>query len=424
MQHFAPGRRARAARPACARSASRAWLVAVVALALVTAGCTTVLVRSPVPRGDFSDLSRVAPYGISGEVVRFWGDTLSAADVSAILSQNISRIGENRADAIDPDAPLRIDWLVLSGGGPDGAYGAGLLAGWHARGDRPDFKLVTGVSTGAIVALFAFLGPQYDDTLRTLYTAYTTKDLATRTILAGLTGGTALLDTSGYRRLIDSYVDDKMVAELAAKHRNGYTLLIGTTNLDVSRPVIWNIGAIAASGHPAAKQLIRDVVQASSAIPAAFPPVLVPVKVDGRSYDEMHVDGGATQQLMLFSPQIPLRRLDQALGRNLDRTIYIIINNKLRKPYDPVPPRLYSIAATAISSLISGSGSGDIYKIYAIAERDGLELRVTWIPPEFDREAEEMFDPNYMKALYDLGFEAGRGGVRWETSPPDFTSSE
>ncbi|MDH3668856.1 MAG: patatin-like phospholipase family protein [Paracoccaceae bacterium] len=387
---------------------------------MILSGCTTVLARKSVPAEFAGDLQQVAPYGIDRGLVRFWGDDLTTSDVEAVLQDSRERLRVDPAVLPEFQKIDHADWLILSGGGPDGAYGAGLLAGWSERGDRPDFRLVTGVSTGAIVALFAFLGPQYDDTLKTLYTSHTTDDIASRTIFSGLTGGTALLDTRGYRTLIDGYVSDAMVAELADKHRRGYTLLIGTTNLDASRPVIWNISAIAASEHPMAKVLIRDVIQASSAIPVAFPPVLIPAFVGGERYDEMHVDGGATQQLMLFSPKLSLRALDEALGRDINRTVYIVINNKLKKPYNPIRPRISSIAGAAVSSLISGSGTGDIYKVYAIAARDGEDVRINWIPRDFDVESAELFDPVYMTALYELGFAAGRSGIDWRNHPPDF----
>jgi len=402
------------------RCRSVAVLAASMAVAILASGCTTVLTRSAVPADLASDLQAVAPYGIDDRLVRFWGDDLTESDVESILRDSLDRARSREAIAAGIGEFTRADWLILSGGGPDGAYGAGLLAGWSERGDRPDFRLVTGVSTGAIVALFAFLGPEYDSTLKTLYTAYTTDDIARRTFFSGLTRGMALMDTRGYRQLIDGYVTDELVAALAEKHRRGYTLLIGTTNLDASRPVIWNVSSIAASESPMAKVLIRDVIQASSAIPVAFPPVLVPVTVNGKSYDEMHVDGGATQQLMLFSPKLSMRDLDKAVGRDIERSVYIVVNNKLKNPYAPVRPRIASIAGAAVSSLISGSGTGDIYKVYAIATRDGEDVRITWIPPDFDKESEELFDPVYMTALYDLGYKAGLDGVNWSSHPPDF----
>jgi predicted acylesterase/phospholipase RssA len=387
-------------------------------LAVALSACTTVLTRSPVPEAD---LEKAAPYGIRSGLIRTWGDSIGKETAEALVEQRVAFLRKARAAEIAAKRAIQQNGLALSGGGPDGAFGAGLLNGWTARGDRPEFQAVTGISTGAIIALFAFLGPDYDDELKEIYTTYTTDQLLSPAFFAALTGGTALADTSGYRRLIERYVDDDVVRKLREEHRKGRVLLIGTTNLDANRPVVWNIGEIAASGHPEARRLIHDVIQASSAIPAAFPPVLVPVETaDGRRHDEMHVDGGATQQVMLFSPEVPMRKFDQALGAKFDRTVYIVVNNKLDKSYDPVRPRVLSIAGAAVSSLIGGSGTGDVYKLYAIAQRDGIAFNVVWIPREFSIQPSEPFDPVYMKALFDVGYEYGLAGGRFVPRPPDF----
>lgn len=384
---------------------------------IVLAGCTTVLVRSPVPEAS---LDEARPYGMKQSVLRMWGDSPARATVEAVVEERADVFQQIIRRQIAAGKPPEFVSLALSGGGSDGAFGAGLLGGWTRRGDRPEFHLVTGISTGAIIAVFAFLGSEYDDDLRQVYTTYTTSDLFTRTIFAALTGGSAVLDASGYRSLLEYYIDDAVVAQLAEAYHDGRMLLIGTTNIDASRPVIWNIGAIAASGAPNSKKLIHDVIQASSAIPAAFPPVLIPVEANGRKYDEMHVDGGATQQVMLYSPGIPTRWIDEAIGTRVQRKAYVIINNKLDKAYDPVQPRLVAIARQALDSLISGSGSGDIYRIYALAQRDKIELNVMSIPRTFDREPDELFDPAYMRALYELGYEMGYKGEGWQAYPPDF----
>jgi len=393
---------------------------AFLSLALTVGACTTVITRNPIP-GD--EIESAAPYGIrSGNlVIREWGDQISAEGKDAFLAQRVEFWRDYKAKHIGSNAPIEQTALALSGGGPDGAFGAGLLNGWTARGDRPDFNVVTGISTGAIIAIFAYLGPDYDDKLTEIYTTYSTDQLLQRTIFAALTGGTAITDTRGYRRLIERYIDDEVVEKLAAKSRSGHTLLIGTTNLDASRPVIWNISAIAASGDPNARTLIQDIVQASSAIPAVFPPVLIPVETrDGRRYDEMHVDGGATQQVMLFTPSFPMLALDEALGIRFDRKVYVVMNNKIDKPYSPVAPRLVAIAGQAASSLLVGSGTGDIYRIFAVAQRDKMDLNIQSIPPDFKMEPTEAFDPVYMKALYKLGYERGLAGDQWLPHPPDF----
>ncbi len=388
------------------------------AAVLSLAACTTVLTRNPVPE---EKIATAAPYGIDGVFIRAWGDTISEEGIDQVLASRAERLRKIYAEELAAGGPIVETSLALSGGGPDGAFGAGILNAWTERGDRPEFTIVTGISTGAIVALFAFLGPDYDAALKEVYTTYDTDDFLIPTLFSALTGGSAASDTRRYRRLIESYVNDDLVARLGEEFRRGRVLLIGTTNLDAARPVIWNVAAIAASGHPEAKTLIQDIIQASSAVPAAFPPVLIPVETeDGKRHDEMHVDGGATQQVMLFSPQFPIRRIDEELGVHFDRTLYVIMNNKLKRGYDPVRPRIVSIAGRAVSTLIGGSGTGDIYKIYAIAERDGIQLEVVSIPADFDLEPQELFDPTYMQSLYDLGYEMGLAGDFWHPRPPDF----
>ncbi|MEO0823878.1 MAG: patatin-like phospholipase family protein [Pseudomonadota bacterium] len=387
---------------------------------LLIAGCGTTVERTPAP---FDQIETVAPYGLrlADDEVRFWGDRVSREDIELIIAQTVQDYAQLLGDRQAGDAPLTETALALSGGGPDGAFGAGLLKGLAERGERPDYTVVTGVSTGAIIALFAFLGPEYDGMLEEIYTSYSTDDLVEDTIFSGLTGGPALSDVSGYRALIERYIDDMVVAAIADRYRSGKTLLIGSTNLDAVRPVIWNVGAIAASGHPDARRLIHDIVQASSAIPGAFPPVLIPVETeDGRRFDEMHVDGGATQQVLLFSPSFSIQAVDERSGLDIERTVYVVLNNKIQKSYSPVDADLFSIAGTAVSSLLVGSGSGDVYRFFAIAQRDGIDLQITSIPQDFDSEPEEPFDPTYMRALYDLGYETGRKGVDWSAYPPDF----
>jgi predicted acylesterase/phospholipase RssA len=389
-------------------------------LMLTVAGCGGIT-RTPSPTDQVMTLS---PYGIDiggGRVMREWGDDLSIGDMGELIKAYAARWKAANPDKVAAGKPVRETILALSGGGPDGAFSAGLLKGWTASGERPQFNVVTGISTGAIVAVFAFLGPDYDATLEEIYTTYRTEQLVNPRILAGLFGGVALTDTAGYRALIEKYVDDDLVAKLAEASADGRSLLIGTTNLDAVRPVVWNVSTIAASGHPKAKTLIQDVIEASSAIPGAFPPVIIPVEAaDGTVYDEMHVDGGATQQVMFFSPEFSIKEADEAIGLPFDRSIYVVVNNALRKQYRPVRPRLLSIVGRSASSLISGSGTGDTYKIFAIAQRDGIDFNLLCVPSDFLDEPEEPFDPAYMRTLYDIGYQYGLAGDKWRSYPPDY----
>jgi predicted acylesterase/phospholipase RssA len=391
----------------------------IVALTLALGACTGVsIVRSPVAEVE---IDTAAPMGVQAPFLRFWGDDLDRETGEAILAAWSQHIAEGHAEDIAQGRPVTSDILAVSGGGPDGAFAAGLMQGWTARGDRPTFDMVTGISTGAIVALFAFLGPDYDPVLREIYTTHKTDDLLVPALFHAIMGGLSLADTAGYDALIEQYLTDAVVARLGEEYGKGRSLLIGTTNLDAARPVVWNIGAIAASGHPRARRLIGEVIRASSAIPGVFPPVIIPViTADGLSRDEMHVDGAVTQRVMFFNPMFPLRRIDETLGLPVERTLHVIVNNQLRIPYKPVKTSLLDIAQASASGLLRGAGGGDIYKILATSQRDGVTLRVVSIPVDFEDEAQEAFDPVYMGKLFDLGHAFGLGGDHWIPHPPDY----
>jgi predicted acylesterase/phospholipase RssA len=387
------------------------------AIGLALGGCGAVVTRAAAP----ADLTEAAlPLGLPG--LRNWGDIADPAELDAIMQRQApllrARFGADLAAGRTP----RLHYLALSGGGPDGAFGAGVLKAWSGSGSRPEFAAVSGVSTGAIIAPFAFLGSDYDPVLEDIYTTLSTDQVMRRTIISGILEGVALTDTTGLANKIAQYVTPDFLARVAAAYADGRNLFIGTTNLDHGRPVIWNMGAIAASGHPGALQLFRDVIRASAAIPIAFPPMFIPVQTaDGRVFDEMHVDGGASSQVMLISPQVPIAALTrQALGRNLDRVLWVIMNNRVLAEHAPVRPRIQAIGGAAVSSLIRGSGVGDIYKLYLIAQRDEIGFRATWIPPRTPCVSNEAFDPVYMRCLFDFAGAEFRRGELWSTLPPYF----
>jgi predicted acylesterase/phospholipase RssA len=309
-------------------------------------------------------------------------------------------------------------YLALSGGGADGAYGAGILVGWTAAGTRPEFTIVTGTSTGALIAPFAFLGPRYDPVLRKLYTELSTADLVERRSLFDIVRNESATSSAPLRRLLEQYIDDAFVAELAEQHRRGRSLLIGTTNLDACRSVIWDIGAIASSGHPRALELIRSIMLASAAIPAAFPPVLIDVEADGQRCQEMHDDGGAMPQVFLYPPSV---RLAEQVQRA--RRLYIIRNARLDPEWADVQRRTLPIAGRAIASLIATQGIGDLYRLYLQAQRDGLDYNLAFIPPTFRAVPKEVFDRDYMNQLYEVGYDLARHGYPWQKTPPGWNAT-
>jgi hypothetical protein len=317
---------------------------------------------------------------------------------------------------LGPDAAMpRSNLLAVSGGGEDGAFGAGLLCGWSTTGARPTFNLVTGVSTGALTAPFAFLGPAYDVALREVYTDVTLADIAeSRGLLRGMLND-ALADTAPLLRTIGRHLDQAMLQALAVAYGEGRLLLVGTTNLDVQKPVVWNIGAIAASGHADGLELIRRILLASAAIPGAFPPVMIDVTVDGERRQEMHVDGGAFAQAFLY-PQA-VGQLRQARRRRGERVrpvdAYVIRNARLDPDWSSVDRRALGIAGRAISTMIFTSGFNDVVRMYNQTRADGVGFNLAFIGPEFTQQLREPFDQAYMRALFEYGFQRGAQGGGW-----------
>ena len=310
------------------------------------------------------------------------------------------------------------NFLALSGGGDDGAFGAGLLCGWAQSGQRPEFKLVTGISTGALLAPFAFLGSEYDNSLRAVYTKTTPKEIMeSRGVLAALFDD-ALADNAPLGRLVEKYVTADMLKQIATEYEKGRLLLMATTNLDARQAVIWNMTKIAASGHPKALELFHKIMLASAAIPGAFPPVMIDVEAAGNHYQEMHVDGGALSQVFVYPPSFQLADIAKQNGIVRERRLFIIRNARLDTDSVEVERQTLSIAGRAISALIQAQGIGDLYKIYALTQRDGVDYNLAYIPKSFNAPHKEDFDSAYMQALFQTGYNLALNGYQWEKIPP------
>ncbi|MFZ1641407.1 MAG: patatin-like phospholipase family protein [Candidatus Contendobacter sp.] len=313
-------------------------------------------------------------------------------------------------------------FLAISGGGDNGAFGAGLLNGWTAAGTRPTFKLVTGVSTGALTAPFAFAGPAYDATLREVYTTISAKDiLESRSLLAALTSD-AMADNHPLWKLIAKYVDQALLDTIATEYAKGRLLLVGTTDLDARRGIIWNLTKIAASRDPRALELFRTLMVASAAIPGAFPPTMIDVEVSGQPYQEMHVDGGATAQVFVYPPSLDIKAMERKTGNQRERRVYVIRNSRLDPEWAQVERSTMTIAGRAISSLIHTQGIGDLYRIYLTTQRDGVDFNLAYIPDSFNAPHKEDFDTEFMRKLFAVGYDMAAKGYPWQKTPPGFAS--
>jgi hypothetical protein len=380
---------------------------------LVLASCAAQTARQAVP----SQL--VAEAAIPGLAhARFWGDEVPA-NVLAFAQAHMPNAKVMASKLSGARGRPLVEYLAISGGAGDGAFAAGLLAGWSRKGDRPQFEVVTGVSAGALTAPFAYLGPEYDGRLQQIWTKYETDDLATPQVLAGLFGADAFADSSGLADLIAKYVDRKLLDRIAEEYHKGRVLLVGTTNLDAQRPVIWNMGEIASNQHPYALELFRQVILASASVPGAFPPVHIKVRAGDRVLEEMHVDGGPTRQVFVAPAQLSLKTFDRLYPRPPLRRIYIVKNGKLTPEYEAVPSNTLAISARSVFTLTKSQSIGDINRIYAMAQRDGAEFRLASIPPSFNIPSTQIFDPYYMKALFQAGYKLGREGDPWTSTPPE-----
>lgn len=380
------------------------------ALVCALTACAMAVPRNAVPEQLYSDA--VVP-GMSPDI-RFWGD----APAGQLENQVRDKVKQMRARFARSGRPRTLNYLALSGGGEDGAFGAGLLAGWTKHGTRPKFEIVTGVSTGSMIAPFAFLGPAWDEKLERAYTLTSIDDVSRPTVLAGLFGGASITDNKPLADMIASFADEEMLQAIAAEHRTGRRLLIGTTNLDAQRPVIWDIGKIANSGQSDALELFRKVLLASAGVPGVFPPTFFEVEAGAETYDEIHVDGGVTSQVFLFPTQVRPKRYDAQFGYRFKRRIFVIRNSKVTPEPEVVEAKLIKISSRSIFTIIKAQGIGDLIRIYAQAMRDGIDYNLAYIPPGFIGKAERPFDQAYMQELFKVGYELGRRGYRWNKQPP------
>lgn len=370
-------------------------LLVVAALSLLVAGCSS-LPRTPHSAADASS-ARV----------------LDLTDLRRYADEPAStfRSGQNQVVLRGPRT-----YLALSGGGADGAYGAGVLNGWTEAGTRPSFSMVSGVSTGALIAPFAFLGPDYDATLRDVYTSGVAASLLDAPNPFNAIFGSGLFGNTRLRELVAKYIDETFVAAVAAEHAKGRMLFVVTTNLDSQRTAIWDMGRIASLRTPEALNLFRDVVAASASLPVVFPPMLVTAEANGKRFEEMHVDGGVTAPVLTLPEAFLLR--DATFARAEKLQLYVLINNKIEREFQVIPNSTIEIAARASSTVTKIQTRSILYNTYAFARRNKFGFNLTYI--EGDRPPSLMsgFDTAYMRALFQYGYERARGNRLWSKSPP------
>ncbi|MBP2426755.1 patatin-like phospholipase family protein [Bradyrhizobium elkanii] len=312
-------------------------------------------------------------------------------------------------------APIKT-YLALSGGGADGAYGVGVLNGWTAAGSRPAFSVVSGVSTGGLIAPFAFLGPRYDDTLKEVYTSGIAESLLQDPSVMRVLFGSGLFGNKRLRELVARYVGPDILSEVARENAKGRKLLIVTTDLDTQRTVIWDMGRIAAVGTPEALQLFRDVMAASASIPLVFPPIMIDAEGQGRRFQEMHVDGGVTAPVLTLPDALLFR--ERGWPANGRMNIYILVNKKLEGNFELVSNSTIDVASRSISAITQAQTRSVILSTYDFARRNRLGFHLSYIERDYPAPETQGFDTAYMRALYQYGYDKAAAGQAWTATPP------
>lgn len=312
--------------------------------------------------------------------------------------------------------------LAVSGGASYGAYGAGLLNGWSRQGTRPVFKVVTGISAGAIIASFAFLGSDYDGKLKEFFTQYSTKDLMRRkNIIFGFFSNSLASDWR-LERLINKNINKEFLKNVADEYRKGRRLYIGTTDLDVQRLVIWDMGKIATREDDSALRLFQKIVLASVSIPTLWPPVFFNVQEKDKIYDEMHVDGGMAKQVFFLYDV--LKGWDRAIKKKglsfgkIKYKIYVIRNGYAQSVYKAVANRLSCISLRAMDTMANAEGIGDLYQLYLFTKLRKGDFNLAYIPSSHISNPKELFDLKDMRSLFDLGYTQALKGYPWRKYPP------
>jgi len=359
-----------------------------------TPSATSSEPQQPPPRVTFTAAEDAVAIIPGMPAARFWADSTTDF-ISALPAQ---------------PGP----WLVLSSGGGDGAFGAGVLVGLSAAGNRPEYSVVTGVSTGALMAPFIFAGPRYDDALRETYTKISAADV----FEAGRTAE-SFVDSWPLKDTIGKKVTPELLADVAAEHRRGRRLFVTSFDVDAERPVVWNMGAIAAHGGEDGLALFRSVLLASTALPGAFPPVLIDVEANGKRFAEMHVDGGVGGQLFVAPGPLLLPTSDYRLPAT---QLYIVVNTGLEREFQVVDRFVPTILTQVVGAAVKVDTRLMLDIAYSVAKRSGVGFNVATIPPSFNAPSKGPFDPGYMGPLFQTGYDQGKSATPFAGEPPPYPS--
>jgi Patatin-like phospholipase len=373
------------------------WLA--LALLLTLSACTTVA-RREAPLLTSRD---AAPAGFPREVM-YVDD--GRQDYDGDAGRLLWRIRQSAAGG-------RINVLALSGGGSGVAFGAGALVGWTRSGTRPEFQIVTGVSAGALLAPLAFLGPSWDHTVTEAFSGGSTQHLLQSRWIRALFGA-SVFRGEPLVQLVDHYVTDDMLRAVAAESSRGRLLLVGTTDLDHERTVIWDMGRIAAEGGERGRRLFRDILVASASIPGVFPPVLIRVREGGLEFDEMHVDGSTTAPFFISPETGPMS--PEELRAFEGATVYVMVNGQLGGSTVTTPVRTVSIFRRGVDAALESSSRAAVEVALSVSNQAEMTLRVSEIPDDYPYTGWLDMGRANMGALFEFGARCAAQNGLWDSA--------
>ncbi len=364
---------------------------------LTLGGCSRAVIRD-------TSATHAEELGESPETVR----TLNADQQFVELP--IASVAQ-RAHGMQSEEPFRV--LALSGGGAEGAFGAGALVGLERTGALPQFAVVTGVSAGALIAPYAFLGSEWDRQLTDAYTSGQAEHLLQRRGL-GVIFGSSAYRGSPLQHLVERYLTDALIQAVAREAASGRLLLVATTNVDTGETVVWDLGSIAMNGGDHAKALFRDVLVASASVPGLFPPVIIRVQEHGALFTEAHVDGTATAPFL-----VPAGLVRQPRGQPPARAtaVYVIVDGQLSEEPRSVELRFSPILTRSISVGLTHMMRTTLELTATSAERDGARFEYSAIPIAYGYVASFDFRASTMRSLFQYGHDCAKAGRLWISSP-------
>jgi hypothetical protein len=332
------------------------------------------------------------------------------------LVESNQSVAANASPAPAVSVPRNV--LVLSGGGMNGAYGAGVLKGWTASGVRPQFDVVTGVSTGALIAPYAFLGSEYDTELERVYTSMR-QDNIFRPRFLWLD---SLVSSIPLEQQIAAGITTEVLGRIAEAHRQGRRLYVGTTNLDTKRLVVWDLGAIASRDTPESRELFKKVLLASCSVPGLLPPVPIDIEVDGRQFTELHVDGGITACAFLQPSMLGIGPNGEQPPEGNGMSVYVVVAGKLRQVATHTERELLAITGESLNTVLQAKMEGELAQMFILTQYARANFRLTGIPQDYVLPTNSMsFDQKAMRGLFDTGYRYGRDGTVWCMAPPTMT---